>query len=410
MELQVGMGEIKKVNTQNSILDIIRKNGEASKFDIKKISRYSMSTVLTVIEELERLGYIQYSRTGKSSVGRKPTLYTLNAEAGYFVGVEFNADEIHCVLLDFKLQVVCAKSSVILEADRQADRMLEILFSHISEMLDFLPSPEKVMGIGVGAPGYVTEESTILFYAYIADWTNINLRQLIEEHFHIPTYLDNNINLIALAHRKVTEDNQNFLLFSIRSGIRFGCVLNNEIYRGAFNLSGEVGHTTVYPSSRQCRCGRKGCLESEISNYAIINKLVEGISVGQYGQLWKMAEKKQENLTVSLFVRSVLAGHEESLELFDEICNYLGSALAQSINMMNPSLIYLRSALNEAGDLLMERLGTVIRKHSFYASLENFELRLSDIGPNAGAIGAAQFAMNNNFGYVSIPAFAAGLS
>ena len=106
MDLPVGMGELKKTNTQNSILDIIRRNGEVSKFDIKKISKYSMSTVLSVIDDLEQSGYIQYSRTGKSSVGRKPSLYTLNAEAGYFLGVEFNAEEMHCVLLNFKMEVV----------------------------------------------------------------------------------------------------------------------------------------------------------------------------------------------------------------------------------------------------------------------------------------------------------------
>ncbi len=408
MESQVGMGEIRKANTQNYILDIIRRNGEVSKFDIKKISRFSMSTVLSVIDELERSGYIQYSGTGKSSVGRKPSLYTLSAEAGYFVGVEFNADEIHSVLLDFKLQVVHAKSTIIHEHNLKAERMFEILFEHIDEMLSYPPCKDKVLGIGIGAPGYVTDESTILFYAYISDWKNINLKQIVEDRYHITTYVDNNINLIALAHRKVNEDNQNFLLFSIRTGIRFGCVLNNEIYRGTHNMSGEVGHTTVFPSSRQCRCGRKGCLESEISNYAIIDKLIEGIRFGRYKELWDMAGHKEENLTVPLFVKSVLAGHTQSMELFDEICGYLGGALAQCINMLNPSLIYLRSSLNEAGDLLLGKLNNVIKKQSFYASLEHFELKLSDIGPNAGAIGAAQFAMNNEFHFVSMPDFIAG--
>lgn len=408
MELPIGMGELKKTNTQNSILDIIRRNGEASKYDIKKISKYSMSTVLSVIEELEHSGYIQYSRTGKSLVGRKPSLYTLNAEAGYFLGVEFNAEEIHCVLLDFKLKIVQSKSSAIGVKDLGTNDILNILFEHMSDMMDYPPCKGKVLGIGIGAPGYVTESGNILYYAYISDWTNVNLKKIVEDRFGITTYVDNNINLIALAHRNPAEQNQNFLLFSIRTGIRFGCVLNNEIYRGTNNLSGEVGHTTVYPSSRQCRCGRKGCLESEISNYAIIDKLIEGIRVGRYKELWGMAGQNTSNLTVPLFVKSVIAGHPESMELFDEICGYLGNALAQSINMFNPSQIYLRSSLNEAGDLLLDKVNAVIRKHSFHACLEHFELRLSTIGPNAGAIGAAQFAMNSAFNFVSIPDFIAG--
>ncbi len=408
MAQPTGMSELKKVNTQNHILDLIRRNGEISKFDIKKISRHSMSTVLSVIDELERSGFIRYSRTGKSSVGRKPTLYSLSAEAGYFVGIEFNADEINCVLLDFNLRVVQSKSGTIHSDDLNAENIIDILFKHIDDMMSYPQCQGKVLGIGIGAPGYITDNGTILFYAYISGWSNINLKQIVEDHFGITTYVDNNINFMALAHRNPAQSNQNFILFSIRTGIRFGCVLNNEIYRGNSNLAGEVGHTTVYPSSRQCRCGRKGCLESEISNYAIIDKLKEGIRFGRYQALWAMAEKDEHNITVSLFVRSVLAGHNESLELFDEICSYLGSALAQSINMLNPSLIYLRSALNEAGDLLLEKLGAVIQKHSFYASLEHFELRLSTIGTNAGAIGAAQFAMNNEFNFVSIPDYITG--
>lgn len=408
MEFPVGMGELKKANTQNYILGIIRKHGEISKFDIKKTSRHSMSTVLTVIEELERSGFIQFSGTGKSSVGRKPSLYTLNPEAGYFVGVEFNADEIHCVLLNFKLEVVLTKSTVIGIKDLEAEAMLSILNGHIEEMMQYPPCRGKVLGIGIGAPGYVTTTGTILFYAYISGWSNINLKAIVEDRFGVTTYVDNNINFITLAHRDPTLQNQNFLLFSIRTGIRFGCVLNDEIYRGASNLAGEVGHTTVYPSSRQCRCGRKGCLESEISNYAITDKLAEGIRVGRYPELWALAGKDMRNLTVSLFVKSVLAGHPQSLELFDEVCGYLGTSLAQSVNMLNPSLIYLRSALNDAGNLLLDRVNAVIQKHSFYASLEQFELRLSTIGPNAGAIGAAQYVMSSTFNYVSMPDFITG--
>ncbi|MCL2833374.1 MAG: ROK family protein [Treponema sp.] len=400
-----GAGLIRKNNTRNRILSLIRERGKISKIQLKKETRYSMATVLSTVNRLLDQNLVYYAEKGKTSSGRKPVYISLNAEGGYFIGITFNAADISGAILNFCGESIHYFRQPFPVTGLTVEFVLDSLKINLLKMLDVMKGREdRIIGIGVGSPGYLDENTGIsIFYPHIPRWKNIDILGFLTPLVkNIPVYIEHNTNGMALAYKWLRPQYRGmcYLIISIRSGIKMSCVFDNILYKGKNYTAGEIGHIRVSGSKRYCPCGKSGCLESEVSETAIRERILEGVKANRFANLWEKSGRDFKKINIDLFIEQVLAGDPECVFLLDEICGYLGESLTQLLNILNPEKIILSSELNKIGAPLFDRLTAKIRENAIFVALENFTLEPTEFGNTLAAIGAACIAMDHELAYV----------
>jgi len=208
---------------RNRVLDIIRATPGVSRYDIKKITSYSIETILWIIDELIREKLIYEESRNGSRIGRKPLSLFIDPRGGCFVGIEFNSQRIHGVLLNFAKELIYTEMLPVNTND-DAQTLLEKILLLIRKMLDALPTDgKKVFGIGIGLPGFFNPETgDSLSYDFLPFWKNIPIKKIVEEHFNLPCFVENNVVVIAIAYKWIMaqEVSEDFLFVSIRTGVR----------------------------------------------------------------------------------------------------------------------------------------------------------------------------------------------
>lgn len=393
--------ESRKFYKRNKILNIIRYNDNISRHDLKKITSYSMTTVLNITEELLNDKLIYEEDCNEARVGRKPLWLKINPEGGYFIGLEFNLYHMYCAMLNFNGETVF-EHSIKISKNTCSDEILKNICSLI-EMAINLVSREKIFGIGIGVPGYFDSENGIaLEYPMIPGWENIPIKKIIEDKYSVPCHIDNNVTVMAFAYKwlKADEYFDDFIFISIRSGARIVPVINNELFLSNKGFAGQLGHIKIPNSNRLCTCGQKGCLNAEISYSGIRAKIVEGALIGKFKQLLELIDNDITKIDILTFVESVKLNHKDSLELLVETAGYLGYATGFLIDIFAPKKIVLLGELVKTGDGFISTVSEAVKKNSIADNFNNLTISASSFSDNIGALGAAAMVMQREFEFI----------
>lgn len=396
--------ENRKYYQRNKMLSVIRSNKDISRNDVKKITAYSMTTVLSTVEEMISDGLVYEEQCGDARVGRKPVWLRINPEGGYFIGIEFNRNRIQCAILNFCAKLIYTKEEKIDNKYADVRLVLSLISNMLSEALNFLGEKrKKVIGVGIGVPGYNDVKNGIaISYNHIKGWSNIPIKKIIEDEFGIPCYMENNVNVMIYAYKWLVYNGkcEDMLFVSIRTGARVMPIVNNQPMSSAYGFSGELGHVRIKGGSRLCSCGRYGCLNSEISDVAIVNKILDGIRVKRFKEIYEMVHGDVEQITMSTFVESVTLGHEDSMNLLRQIAGFLGSTLSMLVNIFAPRKIVLYGELAFIGDLFLDDVRKHVMNNIIKENSVGLEIIASEFGRNLGAMGAAALVMEKAFDFV----------
>lgn len=377
-----------------------------SRFDLKKISGYSMSSVLELTKEMIKEGLIYEEECEEARVGRKPAWLKINPLGGFYVGLEFNAQYMNCVAMDLVGNVLSKNTRKTLEKGTAYQVKAEDILAQIQEMLKEalaeLPDQEKVIGIGLGAPGYVDRKAGISHsYSRIPAWKNIHLRDIIENAFGIPCYIQNNVSVMTLAYKWLyyNGNSSDFIFISIRTGIRMVTISNNRLVSGKDGFAGELGHIKVNEGGRICTCGRYGCLNSEVSDPAIVSKIQEGFGVGRFQRILELANGEEEQVSIAHYVQAVREGDGDAVQLMRLTARILGRALALVVNILAPGEVVLSGEQFGIGEEFLREIRMTLKEEVIVQNYKNLRIKKSDFGKEIGAIGAASMVMEEYFSY-----------
>lgn len=376
---------------RKQVIRLITEHGDLSKNDIFKMTRYSISTVISTVDELYADGAILPSGTGAPSVGRPAQLYTLNPDYGYCIGVDINSSSVNISMLNFRRETVKQ-----LHVRVDAVTLNQIILSVpelIQKLLDDFPTPPRILSIGVAAPGIIdTEAGTIVHYSRFDGERNVPVTAMLQERFHCPVYIDKSLNCLATAYKQQLTDHplKNMVLFSIRTGVGMSCILDGEIYRGATGQAGEIGHMRLPNSTALCKCKKVGCLDAEVSIYSITQKL---------DAIYPLRDENGEELSMArkmdFFLTQVQNGQPECLRILDEICYHLSYAVSFVINLLNPSDIFFYGEITQCGDLFLERLRGYMDSSTLCPGGNPISLGIASLSKFAFSEGAAYYALDN---------------
>jgi glucokinase len=285
-----------------------------------------------------------------------------------------------------------------IETDKseKGQRIPTDIANSIHEKLADLNQPKtKLIGIGIGAPGPINFYDGSVEVAVNLGWSNFPLKDLLERETALPVAVDNDANLAALGEMwKGAGKGANDLIFvTLGTGVGGGIIANGKIVHGINGAGGEIGHTTsVINDGAHCNCGKEGCLETIASATGIVRLAIEQVCSTNINSKLRDFYNEHKTLTAKLVLDCAKENDEIAKNVIDQVTLYLGLALANLANGLNPEKIVIGGGVSKAGDTLIIPLKNQFARFSFPKVLEGVEITIASLGNDAGVIGGAWIA------------------
>ena len=290
------------------------------------------------------------------------------------------------------------KWSVETDISNEGTKIVPNLIESINHQLDrFQLAPDDFVGIGMGSPGTVDRSNGTVIGAYNLNWKTLQpVREQIEKGTGIPFFIDNDANVAALGERWVGAGNNeaNVVFVTLGTGVGGGLISDGRLLHGAIDAAGEIGHVTVEVDGYQCTCGKKGCLEQYASATGVVH-LARDMAENYAGDS-QLKYQIDDGQKVDSKVIFDLAKENDDLALMvvDRFAYYLGLALGNVANILNPSTIVLGGGVSKAGEFLADKVRDYLTTFSFPTIREVTKVKIAELGNDAGVIGAASLVLN----------------
>jgi glucokinase len=275
------------------------------------------------------------------------------------------------------------------------------VLSAIADGVRELAQTHRVSAVGIGAAGFVdAARSTVMFAPNLA-WRDEHLRDQLSVQLDLPVVVENDANAAAWAESRfgAGRDHDDLAVLTIGTGIGGGLVQSGRLVRGGYGVAAEVGHITMVPYGRRCGCGLQGCWEQYGSGRAL---LTEAREIARHSPafaagLLAMAGGDIEAITGEMVTEAAQRGDVGGLHCYDEISRWIGLGLAQLAAVLDPSLFVIAGGVSAAGEVLRERVETVFRANlTGRGHRPVAEVRLAELGWEAGMVGAADLARTHH--------------
>lgn len=383
----------KNINLKKKMLSFFAKNGNSTIPELSKELNLSAPKVTNSLNDLIEDGLVQENGKIDSTGGRRPNLYGLAPDSGFFLGVDVKQKYISIGLNDFQNNLVkgIENYSYSLSNDPES---LEMLCDIIDEFIKELPvSKEKILGMGVNLSGRINHATgySYSFFYFQED----PLSKIIEAHTGIPVFLENDSRAMAYGEFSsgIVKDEKDVLFLNLDYGLGMGIMINQELYYGKSGYSGEFGHFPMYENDIICRCGKKGCLETEVSGWALIQKFQEELANGS-STLLTREKIPPEDISLEDIINAVHNDDVLAIELFAKAGEKLGRAIAMLINVFNPELVILGGSMAATEDYIRLPIQSSINKYSLSRVNSDTKIKISQLGNSAGVIGACLLVRN----------------
>jgi glucokinase-like ROK family protein len=391
-----------KSHNIRSILKALLYHQQISRVELAELTGLTTATISNLVNELLSQGLVRENgieQVISPRVGRPRMTVELIPDARFAIGVHIGIGEFQVVITDLLAKIVssatqkfdvCASAEIVIqEIVSQIDHL--IIQSGISKNL--------IVGIGVGASGLVNVETGVNINAPNLCWQNIPIREWIHQRIGLPVVVDNNVRLMCLAEAMFGErKTANVMAFVYaRVGVGAGLFVNGKLFRGMAAGAGEIGHSIMIPDGgEKCSCGNYGCLETLVSQKAILRSARHLAEANPTGILAQKFSDCQNNEMDYLF-SAAQDGDEEVLKMLAEKARYFGIALANLINILNPNLIVLGGILEQGEEFFLPVIKKVVKEYAFSHHGDQVEICVSGFGQKTGVIGASALALSTYF-------------
>jgi predicted NBD/HSP70 family sugar kinase len=320
-------------------------------------------------------------------------MYSLRADFMYTVAVAMDQYVTRLAVMDMNSNRVGSTTLMELNLAKDPDALQQLLQMINQVITDSGIEKSKIVGIGIGMPGFINAKEGIN-YSFLTGSGSVS--ENISSKTGIPVFIDNDSSMIALAELKfgVASRSKNVMVINVGWGIGLGLVLNNVLFRGEDGFAGEFSHIPLFQNGKLCSCGKSGCLETEASLYAVIDKALTGLSAGRASVLNRdsLAKEAPEEAANAIF-QAAGRGDRFAVELLSEAGYNIGRGIAILIHLLNPGIVVLSGRGSVAGKILQAPIQQALNEHCIPRLAANTEIMISDIGQDAELIGSAALVM-----------------
>jgi N-acetylglucosamine repressor len=365
------------------ILSLLYQRRNLSRIEIIKSTGLNAASVSHALRYLLRRGTLHKAGDRDVGTGRRREVFTLNAEAGYFVALDLEGDRLRFALTNFLGDVRCRwEQRLGFHEPLLTEKVLEGI-GKVTRDLD-RSQLSRVLAVGVSYPGLLDAEGRLS--AVNLGWTKVPLLTVLKEAFHWPVFMerDKETCIHAESWLGAAQNCSNALFLIDEGGIGMGILADGNHLLGARGFSGEIGHCKFVPGAEDlCNCGQRGCLEAIASGVNIVRRYAERTGKESHGfSFVDVLEKARrgDSVAVSIFQRAGRA---------------IGSALSTAISLLDPEIVILGGDLITAEDIMLPIIWDQIRLQTRPRSLEVVKIVVSGLGLDIRLKGAASLAFRN---------------
>ncbi|MDW7554432.1 ROK family transcriptional regulator (plasmid) [Azospirillum brasilense] len=385
---RVNSAAIRRLNMVR-VFHALRENPNCAQRDLSRLTGLDKATTSAIVAQMIEDGLVERSDAPRARrIGRPETALGIAPSAGLLVGARLEPGTIRIVSTTLA-------GTVVEQSQLPGSTDLATALRHLHEGIDAVvaasrleggAAPPPLRGIGIGIPALMDRAGRLVLAPNLG-WRDTPIRPLLEEALGAPVHVDNDTKAAAMAERLfgACRGVEDFVYLTGHSGVGGGLFLGGRLYRGAQGFAGEIGHLTVVPGGRPCGCGKRGCLETYVSETSILAQ------AGERGRalpdLWAAAAAARDGDPV---VRTLL----------EAAGSHLGVALSHMVNLMNPGLVVLGGNLSIVAEFVLPTLNAALDEHALGPLRRDLRLLVSPLGPDAVPMGGIALAMD---GFLSVP-------
>ncbi|HSG48299.1 MAG TPA: ROK family transcriptional regulator, partial [Longimicrobiales bacterium] len=372
------------------LLETVWYEKRISRADLARVMKISRSTVSEIVSDLLETGLVAEVGDGPSRGGRRPILLEFQDDAHVILGVDMGASHVAVALTNLRGEVVSwhAEDHAV-RTDPDGTRA--VIARLCDACLDEWGGPRAgLMGIGVAVPSPVDHRyPDRLSDTVLPAWRGQSGFQRLRDRYGVPVFVDNDANLGAVAERwwGAGRGIEHFTYIKLATGIGAGHMIGGEVYRGATNVAGEIGHVSLDPNGEPCVCGNRGCLTTFVGGESLVRRTAALVSGFPDSPL------ARGEITMEAIERAAVENDPLAVQVVQEAAHYLGIAVAGLLNLLNPGAVILGGGLTRAGERLLVPLREAVVRRTLVNSVAASDIRMSELGPRAIALGASTYVL-----------------
>jgi len=359
----------------------------------EKINK-SLPVTAKLLNDLIRERSVVETGYAPSTGGRKPAMYAMTSNVLFIVSVAMDQFVTRIAIMNMGNEYVAPVEKFELPL-MDNPGALSVLIEKIELVIENSGiTKEKFAGVGIGMPGFVDVKKGIN-YSFIPT-KDKSITETVFEKIGIPTFIDNDSSLIALAELRfgAARGKKNVMVVNAGWGVGLGMILNGELFRGTNGFAGEFSHIPLFLNGKLCHCGKKGCLETEASLLVVIEKAWEGLRAGQLSKLKALPVEHSEEASETI-INAAYEGDQFAIALLSEAGYKIGRGVAILIHLMNPEIVLLSGRGSSAGKIWQAPIQQAINEHCIPRLGAQTSVEISTLGYEAELIGAAVLVMEN---------------
>jgi len=387
-------------NTKNfnkhAILDLIRfTSGGISRAELARRMGLSRAAVTAIVNDLLGINIVRETQATTTTSGRRPIMLEIEPKHGYVLGVDIGVTHLSLILADLSARVV-SETELPFELSSEPENCLDEVDRSVRALLAQAGlSLQDILSTGVAVPGPIAGDGGIVIAPPIMPgWDNYPIRSDLHKRWGCPVSLNNDAELGALGEWAygAGREESNLIYVKVGSGVGAGLLLDNHIYRGTSGTAGEIGHMTIENDGPMCDCGNRGCLEVLAGGRAIAQQARRAVLSHQRTQLALV--EPLDKITAKDVALAAGRGDLIAQQILSEAGEYLGTAIAGLINLLNPGIVVIGGGIAQAGDLLLEPIRQVVQSRSLKAAVQVVRITSAVLGRRSTSMGAVVQALS----------------
>ncbi len=369
-----------------ALLSLVRNHGPISRSGLARLSGLSKPVVTEIVDSLINANLVYESYKAKSGVGRRPVMLKLNQDSLRILGIDLARTRIEFMVTDLKgnaLKTVRLPLSTENE-EFSAPNLLDILTRTATEMMQEF----EVIGIGIAHPLPLSSRWRVIVGAVQrSGWYTLDLQKALSQEINVPIFVGNDADVAALYEKwfGVADDLKDFIYIMVGEGIGAGIFCAGQPLRGHKGMAGEFGHIMANPNGRQCLCGKRGCLETELAIPVLLAKASQAC-----GYPIHSVEQLSERLA---------AGSSALEQVLNDYASTAAVHIGNLVNIFDPECVIMGGEIAHLDKYLEERLHQGLQEVVHPLLQESVTLRFSPSADNMVAKGASILVQEHFFAY-----------
>ena len=376
---------------KKSILALCEKGDTFSLADLARELGTSIPKITRIVGEMEQAGVLSDWGKQESAAGRRPSVYGLNPDAGYFVGVEVGQDTLALAVTDFTGRLIQFQDGIAYTLTNTEESALGLCAAVRKQTRKYRLDPALLRAVGVNLTGRVNHQTGYSYSYYISEEKPV--RDILEKGFGGPVFIENDSRGMAFGEYMsgIAGDARTVLFLNVGWGLGMGMVLDGKLFNGKSGFSGEIGHFPLLDNHQICRCGKVGCLETGASGLALHRLIGERLDKG-HPSILSSFRAAGRDITLNDILDAVEKEDVTAIECVEQVGGTLGRAVAGLINLFNPDVVVIGGRLCVTEQYLMPPLLSAVNRLSLNLVNNDTVIKVSRLGNKAGAVGASLLA------------------